>query len=57
MMVFMGVTSNNDLSNSPFFNKIVVIGTSVEVHHDYKQTPFYNYTGIQQLTPGNGNSC
>ena len=52
MMDVMGVTSNNDLSNSPFFNKIVVIGTSVEVHHDYKQTPFYNYTGIQQLTPG-----
>ena len=52
MMDVMGVTSNNDLSNSPFYNKIVVIGTSVEVHHDYKQTPFYNYTGIQQLTPG-----
>ena len=60
MMDVMGVTSNNDLSNSPFYNKIVVIGTSVEVHHDYKQTPFYNYTGIQQLTPGmetHANAC
>ena len=52
MMDAMGISSDNDLSNSPFFNKIVVIGTSVEVHHDYKQTPFYNYSGIQQLTPG-----
>ena len=52
MMDVMGISSDSDLSNSPFFNKIVVIGTSVEVHHDYKQTPFYNYTGIQQLTPG-----
>ena len=51
MLEVMGV-SNNDISNSPFYNKIIVIGTSVEVHHDYKQTPFYNYAGIQQLTPG-----
>ena len=51
MLEVMGI-SNSDISNSPFYNKIVVIGTSVEVHHDYKQTPFYNYAGIQQLTPG-----
>ena len=52
MLEAMGISGNNDISNSPFYNKIVVIGTSVEVHHDYKQTPFYNYAGIQQLTPG-----
>ena len=52
MMEAMGIGEENDVSNSPFYNKIVVIGTSVEVHHDYKQTPFYNYAGIQQLTPG-----
>ena len=60
MMEAMGITEGNDISNSPFNNKIVVIGTSVEVHHDYKQTPYYNFSGIQQLTPGmetHANAC
>jgi len=52
MMDAMGLGEEFDITNSPFYNKIVVIGTSVEVHHDYKQTPFYNFWGIQQLTPG-----
>ena len=52
MMDVMGIGEEFDITNSPFYNKIVVIGTSVEVHHDYKQTPFYNFWGIQQLTPG-----
>ena len=52
MMDAMGIGEEFDITNSPFYNKIVVIGTSVEVHHDYKQTPFYNFWGIQQLTPG-----
>ena len=52
MMEAMGIGDEYDITQSPFFNKIVVIGTSVEVHHDYKQTPFYNFWGIQQLTPG-----
>ena len=52
MMEAMGIGEEFDKTKSPFYNKIVVIGTSVEVHHDYKQTPFYNYAGIQQLTPG-----
>ncbi len=52
MMGMMGIGSDFDITQSPFYNKIVVIGTSVEVHHDYKQTPFYNYMGVQQLTPG-----
>ena len=52
MMVTMGLGDEFDITQSPFYNKIVVIGTSVEVHHDYKQTPYYNFWGIQQLTPG-----
>ncbi|HIA85058.1 MAG TPA: CHASE2 domain-containing protein, partial [Candidatus Marinimicrobia bacterium] len=52
MMDALGIGEEFDITNSPFYNKIVVIGTSVEVHHDYKQTPFYNFWGIQQLTPG-----
>ena len=52
MMEAMGISEEYDVTNSPFYNKIVVIGTSVEVHHDYKQTPYYNYWDIQQLTPG-----
>ena len=52
MMDAMGIGEEFDVTKSPFYNKIVVIGTSIEVHHDYKQTPFYNFWGIQQLTPG-----
>ncbi len=52
MMDVMGLGQEFDVTQSPFYNKIVVIGTTVEVHHDYKQTPFYNYMGIQQITPG-----
>ncbi|MBL7074529.1 CHASE2 domain-containing protein [candidate division KSB1 bacterium] len=37
---------------SPFKEKIVIIGLSVEIIFDVKQTPFYNYAGIQQLMPG-----
>ena len=52
MMDIMDISEEFDVTKSPFYNKIVVIGTSVEVHHDYKQTPYYNFWGIQQLTPG-----
>ena len=52
MMTAMGISEEFDVTKTPFYNKIVVIGTSVEVHHDYKQTPYYNYWDIQQLTPG-----
>ena len=38
--------------NNPFYNKIVMLGVNVEVLHDTKSTPFYNYGGLQQLTPG-----
>ena len=46
MMEAMGI-GENDVSNS---RKIVVIGTSVEVHHDYKQTPFIIMLNLT-LTP------
>lgn len=52
MMEVMGLGDDFDVTKSPFYNKIVVIGTTVEVHHDFKQTPFYNYMDIQQITPG-----
>lgn len=52
MMEMMGLGTEFDVTKSPFYNKIVVIGTVVEVHHDVKYTPFYNYMGVQQLTPG-----
>ena len=40
LMDVMGISEEFDVTKSPFYNKIVVIGTSVEVHHDYKQTPY-----------------
>ncbi|NIA18796.1 MAG: CHASE2 domain-containing protein, partial [Simkaniaceae bacterium] len=52
MMAIMGVGADFDITASPFYNKIVVIGVAVEVIHDTKSTPFYNYFGLQQLTPG-----
>lgn len=51
-MELMGIGAEFDVTMSPFYNKIVIIGTAVEVHHDVKYTPFYNYMGVQQLTPG-----
>ena len=52
MMKMMGLGKYFDKSNSPFYNKIVIIGASVEVLHDVKSTPFYNYLGQTQDTPG-----
>ena len=52
MMEMMGIGSDFDIKKSPFYNKIVIIGVSVEVLHDVKSTPFYNYMGLSQLTPG-----
>ncbi len=40
------------IGESPFKNKIVLIGISVEVIHDIKRTPYYSYAGQQQLMPG-----
>ena len=52
MMEVMGLGKYFDKANSPFYNKIVIIGASVEVLHDVKSTPFYNYLGQTQDTPG-----
>jgi len=37
---------------SPFRDKIVIIGVAVETILDLKETPFFNYAGVQQLMPG-----
>jgi len=52
MMAMLGIGADYDITKSPFYNKIVIIGVSVEVLHDVKSTPFYNYLGLSQLTPG-----
>jgi len=52
MMKMMGISSEFDITQSPFYDKIVILGVNVEVIHDVKSTPFYNYMGMSQLTPG-----
>ena len=48
----LGIGGEFDVTQTPFYNKIVIIGVAVEIVHDVKSTPFYNFMGIQQLTPG-----
>jgi len=50
-MVLFGI-NKFDITQTPFYNKIVIIGSSTEVFHDTKKTPFYNYGRSRQLTPG-----
>ena len=52
MMELMGIGNDFDITQSPFYNKIVILGVNVEVLHDVKSTPFYNYMDMSQLTPG-----
>ena len=52
MMTMMGIGTSFDIKQSPFYNKIVILGVNVEVLHDVKSTPFYNYMNLSQLTPG-----
>ena len=52
MMTMMGIGTEFDITQSPFYNKIVILGVNVEVLHDVKSTPFYNYLDLSQLTPG-----
>ena len=40
------------VGESPFLDKIVLIGVSVNILLDVKTTPYYNYAGMQQLMPG-----
>ena len=48
----MGLGADFDITQSPFYNKIVILGVAIEVLHDVKSTPFYNYMDLSQLTPG-----
>ena len=50
-MALFGINKFN-VTETPFYNKIVIIGPSAEVFQDTKKTPFYNYSGSRQLTPG-----
>jgi len=52
LMEELGIGAEFDITESPFYNKIVLIGVSVEVLHDFKQTSFYNFAGEQNLMPG-----
>lgn len=52
MIELMGFGEDFDITSSLFYDKIVIIGIAVEVIHDLKSTPYYNYMGLQQLTPG-----
>ena len=51
-MEALGFGGEFDVTKTPFYNKIVVIGVAVEVIHDVKSTPYYNFLGVKQLTPG-----
>lgn len=46
------VDPSYEVPESPFKDKICMIGVSVEVIHDYKSTSFYNYLGQPTLMPG-----
>ncbi len=52
LMVQLGLGDEFDITSSPFYNKIVLIGVSVEVLHDVKKSPFYSFAGQLQFTPG-----
>ncbi|MEA3287506.1 MAG: adenylate/guanylate cyclase domain-containing protein [Candidatus Marinimicrobia bacterium] len=50
MMSLMDPT--HQVLESPFKDKICIIGVSVEVMHDYKSTAFFDYLGAPTLMPG-----
>ena len=50
MMIMMD--PEYEIPESPFKNKICIIGVSVEVKHDYKSTAFFDYLGAPTLMPG-----
>ncbi|MCS5661001.1 MAG: CHASE2 domain-containing protein, partial [Dehalococcoidia bacterium] len=52
LMEELGLGTDFDITRSPFYNKIVLIGVSVEVLHDFKQTSFFTFAGKQNLLPG-----
>ena len=40
------------IKKSPFKDKIVIIGSSLEEDNDFVITPFYDYKGIDNMMPG-----
>ena len=40
------------IENSPFKDKLVIIGSSLEEDNDFVITPYYNYRGMNNLMPG-----
>ena len=39
-------------NNSPFNDKIVIIGSSLKEDQDFKETPFFSFNGIENPMPG-----
>ena len=52
LMSELGIGSAFDITKSPFYNKIVLIGVSVEVLHDFKRTSFFSFANHQWQMPG-----
>ncbi len=52
LMQELGIGSEFDVTQSPFYNKIVLIGVSVEVLHDFKRTSFFSFARHQWQMPG-----
>jgi len=40
------------LENSPFKDKIVIIGSSLKEDHDFRETPYFSYGNNENPTPG-----
>jgi len=51
VMESLGI-GNKDKHDSPFENKVVIIGVTVETLHDYKATPFYDFRNESTYMPG-----
>ena len=52
LMSELGIGLDFDITQSPFYNKIVLIGVSVEVLHDFKRTSFFSFARHQWQMPG-----
>ncbi len=53
MIEQLGVGSSFHITKSPFYEKIILIGASVQITDaDTKHTPYHNYMGLKQTSPG-----